>query len=156
MTADQLKKEYLELTKASFDKVFGGNARKARMIVGRILRERGYYWSDNYPFGEIPIRENAPVSKRKARVILHHGKVRGRKLTAKQRRYFGARASGYPVRNPKKKLVLIYGAVLSIDARKTQPHQCDKECIQHGHNYRHKFSSKPHMYGLPNGDILIS
>jgi hypothetical protein len=39
------------------------------------------------------------VTRRKARLILHHGEVRGYKLTPKQRRYFGARASGYPVRN---------------------------------------------------------
>lgn len=40
------------------------------------------------------------ITKRKARLILHHGAVRGYRLTDAQRRYFGARASGYPVRNP--------------------------------------------------------
>jgi hypothetical protein len=65
MTVAQLKREYLDLTKGSFDKVFGHNARNARRIVGRILRERGYYWIDNQPFGEIPIKENTPMfSKR--------------------------------------------------------------------------------------------
>jgi|SRR5215470_1506473 len=97
-----------------------------------------------------------PVTWRKARTILHHGKVRGRKLTEKQRRYFGARASGYRVRNPKKKLVLIYGAVLSIDAQKTQVHQCDGKCKQYKHRYRHVFRTRPNMYGLKNGDILIT
>lgn len=38
------------------------------------------------------------VSRRKARLILHHGEVRGYALTEKQRRFFGARASGYPYR----------------------------------------------------------
>jgi hypothetical protein len=38
------------------------------------------------------------ITRKKARKILHHGKVRGHRLTAKQRRFFGARASGYPVR----------------------------------------------------------
>lgn len=34
------------------------------------------------------------LTKRKAAKILEHGEVRGKKLTAKQRRFFGARASG--------------------------------------------------------------
>lgn len=40
-------------------------------------------------------RKRNPVTRRKARLILHHGEVRGYALTPKQRRYFGARASGY-------------------------------------------------------------
>jgi hypothetical protein len=38
------------------------------------------------------------LTKSKARKILKHGKVRGKKLTARQRRFMGARASGQPVR----------------------------------------------------------
>lgn len=34
------------------------------------------------------------VSKRKAKKILRHGRVRGKKLTKKQRGFFGARAGG--------------------------------------------------------------
>lgn len=34
------------------------------------------------------------LSKAKAREILHHGTVHGKKLTPRQRRYMGARASG--------------------------------------------------------------
>lgn len=34
------------------------------------------------------------VSKAKAKKILKDGKVRGKKLTAKQRRFFGAKAGG--------------------------------------------------------------
>lgn len=56
-------------------------------------------------------------------------------------------------RNPKR--VLIYGEVNRIYARKTQPHVCDDDCKKHGHRYFHDFSSKPRMYGLPNGDLLI-
>lgn len=33
------------------------------------------------------------VSKKKAKKILHHGKVRGKKLTPKQRRFMGARSN---------------------------------------------------------------
>jgi hypothetical protein len=42
-----------------------------------------------------------PITKKKAREILHHGEVRGHKLTEKQRRFMGARASGYPKFSPK-------------------------------------------------------
>lgn len=38
------------------------------------------------------------VSKAKAREILHHGSVRGRRLSRRQRGFFGARASGKPYR----------------------------------------------------------
>jgi hypothetical protein len=33
-----------------------------------------------------------PVTKKKAKKILKHGKVRGKKLTKKQRGFFGARS----------------------------------------------------------------
>lgn len=56
--------------------------------------------------------------------------------------------------NPKRP-VLIYGQVQQIRAKKTQKHICDAECRKHNHQYYHNFSSKPRMYGLPNGDLLI-
>ena len=59
------------------------------------------------------------------------------------------------IHNPKKG-VLIYGQVNRIIATKVQKHICDLECKRHGHRYYHDFSSRPKMYGLPNGDILIS
>jgi len=61
------------------------------------------------------------------------------------------KAKGLP--NPKR--VLIYGEVQTIFAKKTQKHICDDECKKHGHKYFHEFSSKPKMYGLPDGSILI-
>lgn len=45
-----------------------------------------------------PMTNNPRISRAKARLILHEGRVRGHRLTAKQRRFFGARASGYPMR----------------------------------------------------------
>jgi len=42
------------------------------------------------------------LSKAKAKLILHEGMVRGKKLTKKQRGFFGARASGKPVKRKKK------------------------------------------------------
>lgn len=41
------------------------------------------------------------VTKRKAKKILKDGSVRGTKLTAKQKRFFGARASGLPDKSKK-------------------------------------------------------
>ena len=38
------------------------------------------------------------LTKKKAKKILTHGEVHGKKLTAKQRKFFGARAGGAPVR----------------------------------------------------------
>ena len=43
------------------------------------------------------------VTKKKAKKILKHGKIRGKKLTKKQKGYFGARAGGAPVKRKKKK-----------------------------------------------------
>src|SRR5262245_20781647 len=54
--------------------------------------------------------------------------------------------------NPKRG-VLIYGQVQTIYAKKTQPHVCDDDCKAHNHQYYHKFSSKPKMYGLPDGTL---
>lgn len=38
------------------------------------------------------------LTARKARLILHHRQVRGRALTERQRRFFGAVSSGYKIR----------------------------------------------------------
>ena len=43
------------------------------------------------------------VSKTKAKKILRHGEVRGHKLTPKQKRFFGARAGGAPVKRKGRK-----------------------------------------------------
>jgi len=59
-------------------------------------------------------------------------------------------------RNPgTQKPVLIYGNVQRIYAVKTQDHICDADCKAHGHRYYHDFKSKPKMYGLPDGSLLI-
>ena len=38
------------------------------------------------------------LSRTKAKEILRHGEVHGKKLTSKQRRFMGARAGGAPVK----------------------------------------------------------
>lgn len=170
--AADLKREYLELTKASFDKVFGGNARKARMIVGRILRERGYYWIDNAPFGEIHIKENpgrgrgfyflgSATSKLAARRI--EAKHPGSFIHEKNGRYYilkARRIKSNPRKkkcNPaSKKLVRIYGRVLRIEAQKVGKHRCDAECRRCNHRYYHDFrKSNIKEYGLSPGQVFV-
>jgi len=43
------------------------------------------------------------VTKKKSKKILKHGKVKGKKLTKKQRGFFGARAGGQPVKKKQRK-----------------------------------------------------
>lgn len=43
------------------------------------------------------------IKSGKAREILRHGSVRGHPLTEKQRRFFGARASGLPIKRKKRR-----------------------------------------------------
>jgi hypothetical protein len=57
--------------------------------------------------------------------------------------------------NPPTGATLIYGQVDCIYATKKQNHICDAECKRNGHRYYHKFTSKPKMYGLPDGTLLI-
>lgn len=50
----------------------------------------------------------------------------------------------------------IYNRVVEIKASKAgMPHACDSACRRAGHNYKHRFSSKACIYGLPDGSILI-
>ena len=55
-----------------------------------------------------------------------------------------------------KKVVLIYGRVIRVIAKKTQAHSnCDAECKKCNHEYFHDFKAGAVMYGLPDGSILI-
>lgn len=53
------------------------------------------------------------------------------------------------------KPVLIYQHVDRIYATKGPGHICDPECAKNGHRYFHDFKTRPKMYGLPDGSILI-
>jgi hypothetical protein len=62
-------------------------------------------------------------------------------------------------RNPsslsRKKVVKVYGRVLSIEAQKDGPHHCDKECRLANHKYVHDFEGRPEMFGLRPGDTFV-
>jgi hypothetical protein len=57
--------------------------------------------------------------------------------------------------NPKQLGVLIYEHVDCIYATKGPDHICDAECAKNGHRYFHEFKTRPKMYGLKDGSILI-
>jgi len=94
------------------------------------------------------LRQN-PLTHKKARRILHEGRVRGRKLTPSQRGFFGARASGYPRRsNPK-------GAIVRLGrAEEVRYHR--NIGSQPGY-YKHEIRSrKAGVYTIPAGWVHVS
>ena len=55
-----------------------------------------------------------------------------------------------------KKLVKIYGRVLTISAQKTGFHKhCDAECKEAGHKYVHDFKPGVKLMGIPDGASLV-
>jgi hypothetical protein len=113
----------------------------------------------------LPGRIGNPITRRKAKTILHEGRAHGHKLTKKQRAFFGARASGYPRKNPgrlptprisrysktrvnPRKGVLIYGRVLKIYAQKTTGRY-------RGQRFVHTFKRGALMVGMPDGSLRI-
>jgi hypothetical protein len=85
---------------------------------------------------------SSPLGKRAIQTVRQHAKPAG--------------TTRMP--NPGKKPTLIYGRILTIDAQKTQRHECDDACKRVKHKYTHDFSkhSKAKIWGLPNGDVLIT
>jgi hypothetical protein len=80
------------------------------------------------------------LTRAKARLILHHGEVRGYPLTEPQRGFFGARASGYPRRNA---MARGYGAsaLPAHYRRRSRSHRlpplAGHRIVRGGRHYRH-------------------
>jgi hypothetical protein len=52
--------------------------------------------------------------------------------------------------------VKIYQQAVHIVAIKPEDHRCDPACVRAKHTYIHKFSKAVRVWGMPNGDIVLS
>jgi hypothetical protein len=144
MTQRQAKQAFADLM---------ATARRRTLTVSereRLMKARQYLRMSKRP----AMRNRKKVlSRRKAAEMLRLHEY----SSPKQQRFLGARASGYAVRkartNPRRHT--IYGQVLDITCRKTGPHRCDSACKKVNHTYRHTFRTKPAIYGLSDGSLLI-
>lgn len=108
----------------------------------------------------VPTERN-PLTRAKAKQILHEGRAQGRKLTEKQRRFFGARASGAPRRNPKQVIKAEHADVFVhnpgglvrmgtlVELRYHRDHGRAK-----GY-YRHPFKQRPTIYYRPSDNSIL-
>jgi hypothetical protein len=50
----------------------------------------------------------------------------------------------------------IYPKVLEVAAQKRPTHRnCDAECRENGHLYKHEFETPPRLLGLPDGACIL-
>lgn len=147
MTHTEAKKTFADLMQLSRRKTLSPSERQKLAIVRQYLRTAKKSVMRN--------RKAKKLSRAKACQML---KERAYSSPAQQG-FLGARCTGYPVRkarkNPSTRGVQIYDQILDITARKNGPHRCDAACKRVNHTYRHTFTSKPKIYGLPDGSILI-
>lgn len=94
-------------------------------------------------------RTLSPAEKEK--LVIARQQIRGAKKSVMRNK---ARKSAKPRKNPAGRSP-IYGHVLDITCRRTAAHRCDAACKRVNHTYRHTFKSKPAIYGLPDGSLLI-
>lgn len=139
MTISEARKTFADLMQRSRVRSLTDGERHRLSIARQMLRS-----------GKKSVMRNKKLSQAKACTMLKSREY----VSKKQQGFLGARCSGYPARkNPRG--AEIYGQALDITARKTGPHRCDAACKRVNHTYRHKFTSKPKIYGLPDGSILI-
>ena len=104
------------------------------------------------------ITEDANIMKKNLTITPEHITAIQKKRYAKRRKYTGAQQhKDNPFKwteNPP--ATMIYGKTLEIRAQKTQDHVCDAACQRANHKYKHTFKSNAQIYGLPNGDVLIT
>lgn len=147
MTHAEAKKTFADLMQLSQRKTLSPSERQKLSVARQYLRTAKKSVMRN--------RKAKKISRAKACQMLQERAY----SSPAQQGFLGARCSGYPVRkarkNPSTRGVQIYGQALDITARKSGPHRCDAACKRVNHTYRHAFTSKPKIYGLPDGSILI-
>lgn len=138
MTHEQAKKTFAELMKLARERKLT-DAEKQRLTIARqALRrqKRPAMWN-----------KGKRISKRKARTILHEGRASGYPLTEKQRRFFSARASGYPPKPKSNPAGSAIGKVVEIRYRRT--------IGKHRGFYKHVFRKQPTLFLMPDKSVRI-
>ena len=144
-TADQARRTFAGLMQLSQRRTLSPSEKEKLAWARQVLRSSK----------KSVMRNRKKLGRKKACTMLHRHEY----ASPAQQKFLGARCSGYPLlrskRNPSSGGKQIYGHVLDITCRRTGPHRCDAACKRVNHTYRHTFTSKPPIYGLPDGSLLI-
>lgn len=144
------------------DRGFMVDSRTSKTVLAQLLkqhRKEFEQWKRGRSLFDAPgpllKNRRKKLTRKKARLILHHGEVRGHELTAKQRAMFGARASGYPVRRPRRN-----GGDKTRMGKLVEIRYLRDHGRAPGY-YKHEFKSQPTIYytdapvTVPAGAIVI-
>jgi hypothetical protein len=97
--AKAMKQAWKRVPKNPRRRPYSEAAAKRRLEKGWRAIEKRSFFCPTCKNWQLKGHKHNPLTRRKARTILHHGRVRGRELTPAQRGLFGARASGYALRD---------------------------------------------------------
>jgi hypothetical protein len=148
MTLQEAKRIFAELMQVSRRRALTVPERELLRQASQQIRyekRRGSTASSNTK-AKVRMVQNRGLTRAKARQILEEGRAAGRKLTSRQRRFFGARASGYPRRNAGVQSV---GKMKLIDYYRTAPHECNAECKRNRHLFRHSAKGQAQVMTIP-------
>lgn len=159
--ADRVPKEYGPILIRAANIVRNATKkRNPKNILGvNIIRdlESGKYYIYDYRFDEYKDGPFNSVNDAKD-ALAYYKSIRRYTMSPRRHSALGFKTKykgGQKKHNPPKP-VMIYGSIGRIEGTKTQRHICDDECVAYGHRYYHNFKSKPKMYGLPDGSLLVT